>query len=117
MTESMTALSFKAGKLVTELACQMSASFRNPNKSSVQASINKLAVRLVFCWSCDCAGLFVGKGRFYDYLKNTPTKYWRWALPRLFLTLDTPASQRGTGISFRGRRPFSRCRPRPHSAI
>ena len=94
MTESMTALSFKAGKLVTELACQMSASFRNPNKSSVQASINKLAVRLVFCWSCDCAGLFVGKGRFYDYLKNTPTKYWRWALPRLFLTLDTPASQR-----------------------
>ena len=91
MTESMTALSFKAGKLVTELARQMSDSFRNPNKSSVQASINKLAVRLVFCWSCDCAGLSVGKGRFYDYLKNTPTKYWRWALPRLFLTLDTPA--------------------------
>ena len=94
MTESMTALSFKAGKLVAELARLMSASFRNPNKSSVQASINKLAVRLVFCWSCDCAGLFVGKGRFYDYLKSTPTKYWRWALPRLFLTLDTPASQR-----------------------
>ena len=94
MTESMTALSFKAGKLVAELAHLMSASFRNPNKSSVQASINKLAVRLVFCWSCDCAGLFVGKGRFYDYLKSTPTKYWRWALPRLFLTLDTPASQR-----------------------
>ena len=94
MTESLTALSFKAGKLVAELARLMSASFRNPNKSSVQASINKLAVRLVFCWSCDCAGLFVGKGRFYDYLKSTPTKYWRWALPRLFLTLDTPASQR-----------------------
>lgn len=60
----------------------------------VHASLNKLCVRLVFCWFSDCAGLFAGKNRFGDYLASLPTSCWRWALQSLFVTLDTPASQR-----------------------
>ena len=60
----------------------------------VHASLNKLCVRLVFCWFSDCAGLFAGKNRFGDYLASLPTSCWRWALQSLFIALDTPASQR-----------------------
>ena len=113
MAAQQLTLSLEAGKIIQQLSTGLLSLYKGSNQELVHSSLNKLCVRLVFCWFSDCAGLFAGKNRFGDYLASLPTSCWRWALQSLFIALDTP----GTGISFRGRRPFSRCRPRPHSAI
>ena len=87
-------LSLEAGTRVHHLSTALFGLYRDSNMERVHASLNKLCVRLVFCWFSDCAGLFAGKNRFGDYLASLPTSCWRWALQSLFIALDTPASQR-----------------------
>ena len=89
-----TTISLNAGKIVAQMASRLTELYRTPNRQCVQDSVNKLCVRLVFCWYCDSAGLFMGQHRFYDFLNATPTKYWSWALVALFQVLDTPEEQR-----------------------
>ena len=89
-----TALSIEAGKVVAQLYNKLFSLYHEPNKELVQKSLNKLCVRLVFCWYADDAGLFAGHNRFHDYLQNTPPEYCRWALQQLFQVLDTPEAQR-----------------------
>lgn len=92
-TQQLT-LSLKAGKIVHRLSTGLFGLYKSSNQEIVLASLNKLCVRLVFCWFSDSAGLFAGKNRFGDYLARLPTSCWRWALQSLFVALDTPASQR-----------------------
>lgn len=92
-TQQLT-LSLEAGKIVHRLSTGLFGLYKSSNQEIVLASLNKLCVRLVFCWFSDSAGLFAGKNRFGDYLARLPTSCWRWALQSLFVALDTPASQR-----------------------
>lgn len=87
-------LSLEAGKRVHHLATALFGLYKGTNQDLVNASLNKLCVRLVFCWFSDSAGLFAGKNRFGDYLANLPTSCWRWALQSLFVALDTPKTKR-----------------------
>lgn len=87
-------LSLEAGKIVHRLSTGLFGLYKSSNQELVRASLNKLCVRLVFCWFSDSAGLFVGKNRFSDYLAGLPTSCWRWALQSLFVAFDTPTSQR-----------------------
>ena len=83
------ALSIEAGKVVAQLYDKLSGLYQEPDKELVQKSLNKLCVRLVFCWYADDAGLFGGRNRFHDYLQNFQPEACRWALLHLFQTLDT----------------------------
>ena len=94
IAQQKTALSIEAGKVVAQLYNKLFELYHEPNQDLVQKSLNKLCVRLVFCWYADDAGLFGGKGRFHDYLHNTPPQYCRMALQSLFKILNTPEDQR-----------------------
>ncbi len=94
IAQQKTALSIEAGKVVAQLYNKLYSLYHEPNQDLVQKSLNKLCVRLVFCWYADDAGLFGGKGRFHDYLHNTPPEYCRMALQSLFKILNTPEDQR-----------------------
>ena len=87
-------LSLEAGKIVHRLSTGLLGLYKGSNQELVLASLNKLCVRLVFCWFSDSAGLFAGKNRFGDYLASLPTSCWRWALQSLFVALDTPKTLR-----------------------
>lgn len=94
ITRHKTAISIEAGKVVAQLYNKLFALYHEPNKELVQKSLNKLCVRLVFCWYADDAGLFNGHNRFHDYLQHTPPEYCRLALKTLFQVLDTPEALR-----------------------
>ncbi|MDT3662788.1 MAG: DNA methyltransferase [Anaerobiospirillum sp.] len=94
MAAQQLTLSLEAGKILKQLSTGLLSLYKGSNQELVHSSLNKLCVRLVFCWFSDCAGLFAGKNRFSDYLASLPTSCWRWALQSLFIALDTPASQR-----------------------
>ena len=94
ITQHKTELSIEAGKVVAQLYNKLFELYHEPNKDIVQKSLNRLCVRLVFCWYADDAGLFGGKDRFHDYLHNTPPEYCRMALQSLFKILNTPDDQR-----------------------
>ena len=94
MAAQQLTLSLEAGKIIQQLSTGLLSLYKGSNQELVHSSLNKLCVRLVFCWFSDCAGLFAGKNRFGDYLASLPTSCWRWALQSLFIALDTPASQR-----------------------
>ena len=87
-------LSIEAGKVVAQLYDKLSELYKEPDADLVQKSLNKLCVRLVFCWYADDAKLFGDHHSFHDYLQSTPTEYCRWALQRLFQVLDTPEALR-----------------------
>ncbi len=57
-------------------------------------SLNKLCVRLVFCWYADAAKLW-GATRFHDYLQSTTPDSCPQALSLLFSILNTPEPERG----------------------
>ena len=94
IAQQKAALSIEAGKVVAQLYNKLFSLYQEPDKELVQKNLNKLCVRLVFCWYADDAGLFGGFNRFHDYLQNTPPEYCRWALQKLFQILDTPESLR-----------------------
>ena len=83
------ALSIEAGKVVAQLYDKLAELYKEPNADLVQKSLNKLCVRLVFCWYADDAGLFGGCNRFHDYLQSFQPEACRWALLHLFQILDT----------------------------
>ena len=56
-------------------------------------ALNRLCVRLVFLFYAEDAELFP-KDAFWNFLKETPAKFLRGQLLKLFRTLDTPESER-----------------------
>ena len=94
IAQQKAAISIEAGKVVAQLYNKLYTLYQEPDKDLVQKSLNKLCVRLVFCWYADDAGLFGGLNRFHDYLQNMPPEACRWALQHLFKMLDTPEELR-----------------------
>ena len=88
-------LSIEAGSLVAKLYDKLLALYhQETDQHRVQQSLNKLCVRLVFCWYADDAGLFGHNNSFHLYFQDIPAKYCRDALYGLFKVLDTPESLR-----------------------
>ena len=56
-------------------------------------NLNKLCVRLVFCFYAEDADVF-GRRQFRDYLKDTPVNKWHRELKDLFRVLNTPEDKR-----------------------
>ena len=65
----------------------------NPVKETCLAALNRLCVRLVFCFYAEDAEIFP-KDCFWKLLTETPAKFLRDRLIRLFRTLDTPEAER-----------------------
>ena len=60
---------------------------------SCLAALNRLCVRLVFLFYAEDAELFP-KDAFWNFLKDTPAKFLRGHLQKLFHVLDTPEAER-----------------------
>ena len=104
-------ISIKAGRIVGELYKALLKRYRLtpicsdgstnvPPKASDEselnlklAALNKLCVRLVFLFYAEDAELFP-KDAFWNFLKETPAKFLRGQLQKLFRVLDTPEAER-----------------------
>ncbi|MDT3662789.1 MAG: DNA methyltransferase [Anaerobiospirillum sp.] len=90
-------LSLEAAIRVADLRAKLHDLYQDTEPSLVKQSLNKLCVRLVFCFYADDAGLFRdqdGNKLFQSYLDSFPIYWWHWALLHLFQILDTPLAQR-----------------------
>jgi len=56
--------------------------------------LNKLCVRLVFCFYAEDSGVFGRRGMFHDYLAGYKPEHFASELKDLFHVLDTPADER-----------------------
>ena len=91
-------ISKQAGEIVGELYDEILKRYAPaPDGTSPMpetlASLNKLCVRLVFCFYAEDAELFA-KDSFWQLLKNTPAPFLRTQLLKLFRALDTPIEER-----------------------
>ncbi|MBR6315278.1 MAG: hypothetical protein IKR49_11665 [Clostridia bacterium] len=89
-------LSVKAGELVGKLYDALLAQYKavlGDEKGNVSADVlrdlNRLCVRLVFCFYAEDAGVFGRKNMFHDYLAGFNTPNVRKGLIDLFKILDT----------------------------
>ena len=65
------------------------------SESNHLAALNRLCVRLAFLFYAEDAELFP-KDAFWNFLKETPAKFLRGQLQKLFRVLDTPDGSNGT---------------------
>jgi len=95
-------LSVKAGELVGKLynalekqyAAVLSDGDTKKLTAEVRSWLNKLCVRLVFCFYAEDAGVFGKKKMFHDYLAGFNVQNVRKALIDLFAILDTKEEDR-----------------------
>lgn len=81
-------LSIKAGEIIGEIYNAIREQYDNPNDDETLKSLNKLCVRLVFCFYAEDAGLFGKKSAFHDYLEHYDADDLRGALKDLFAVLN-----------------------------
>ncbi len=98
ITQQKAAISFEAGKVVAKLYDQLLRAYpQDCERQVVLSSLNKLCVRLVFCWYADDAGLFTEPQYLYRYLQAQCAKGktdYRETIAAVFRTLGTPHKQR-----------------------
>lgn len=88
-------LSINAGELIGKLYDELHKRYLNPDAPKTLRSLNILCVRLVFCLFAEDSGLFGDNhGAFYDYMNSYKPSQMRKALTDLFLTLNTPPTER-----------------------
>lgn len=85
-------ISKQAGQIVAKLYDELLKRYRDPTPENLKA-LNRLCVRLVFCFYAEDAELFP-KDCFWSLLKNTPAAFLRDRLLKLFRVLDTPEGDR-----------------------
>ena len=88
-------ISIKAGRIVGELYRALRKRYADPDSPETLKSLNRLCVRLVFCFYAEDADLFP-KDAFWTLLKGTEAKNLRRSLLTLFRVLDTPDGSNGT---------------------
>ena len=86
-------ISIKAGRIVGELYKALRKRYAAPDSPETLKALNRLCVRLVFLFYAEDAYLFA-KDAFWNFLKETPAKFPRGQLQKLFRVLDTPESER-----------------------
>ena len=87
-------VSIAAGEIVGLLYDAFAKQYADPESEHALKSLNKLCVRLVFCFYAEDAGIFGRKGMFHDYLAAFDTRGMRRALVELFKILDTEPQNR-----------------------
>ena len=87
-------LSIKAGEIIGEIYSAIHERYENPDDEETLKSLNKLCVRLVFCFYAEDAGLFGKKSAFHDYLVHYDTNDFRDALKSLFTVLNQKPGER-----------------------
>ena len=86
-------ISIQAGRIVGELYKELLKRYADPGSSETLKALNRLCVRLVFLFYAEDAELFP-KDAFWNFLKETPAKFLRGQLIKLFHVLDTPGTAR-----------------------
>ena len=86
-------ISIQAGRIVGELYKELLKRYADPGSSETLKALNRLCVRLVFLFYAEDAELFP-KDAFWNFLKETPAKFLRGQLMKLFRVLDTPGGKR-----------------------
>ena len=86
-------ISIQAGRIVGELYKELLKRYADSGSSETLKSLNRLCVRLVFLFYAEDAELFP-KDAFWNFLKETPAKFLRGQLQKLFRVLDTPEAER-----------------------
>ena len=86
-------ISIKAGRIVGDVYRALRKRYADPDSADTLRSLNRLCVRLVFCFYAEDADIFP-KDALWTLLKNTEARNLRRALLTLFRTLDTPEAER-----------------------
>ena len=86
-------ISIKAGRIVGDVYRALRKRYADPDSAETLKSLNRLCVRLVFCFYAEDADIFP-KDALWTLLKNTEARNLRRALLTLFRTLDTPEAKR-----------------------
>ena len=86
-------ISIKAGRIVGDVYRALRKRYADPDSSETLKSLNRLCVRLVFCFYAEDADIFP-KDAVWTLLKSTEARNLRRALLTLFRTLDTPEAER-----------------------
>ena len=95
-------ISIKAGRIVGELYKALLKRYGSSPAENAEgaergdeklAALNRLCVRLVFLFYAEDADVFP-KDVFWNFLKETPAKFLRGQLQKLFRVLDTPEAKR-----------------------
>ena len=86
-------ISIQAGRIVGELYRELLKRYAAPDSPETLRHLNRLCVRLVFLFYAEDAEIFP-KDAFWNLLKETPAKFLRGQLMKLFRVLDTPGAKR-----------------------
>ena len=86
-------ISIKAGRIVGDVYRALRKRYTDPDSAETLKALNRLCVRLVFCFYAEDADIFP-KDALWTLLKNTEARNLRRALLTLFRTLDTPEVER-----------------------
>lgn len=86
-------ISIKAGRIVGDVYRALRKRYADPDSAETLRSLNRLCVRLVFCFYAEDADIFP-KDALWTLLNNTEARNLRRALLTLFRTLDTPDAER-----------------------
>ncbi len=92
-------ISIKAGELVGKIYDALKDQCINPDSAETLQSLNKLCVRLVFCFYAESAGIFGKHKIFCDYLQKSKSDRMRQDLIELFKVLNTPENLRDPYLS------------------
>ena len=87
-------ISLKAGEIVGVLYDALLKQYADPTAPETLQSLNKLCVRLVFCFYAEDSGIFGKQMMFHDYMKQFDAKSARKGLIELFRVLDMTQTQR-----------------------
>jgi len=87
-------LSREAGTLVGKIYSALLPCYGEQPTAKDFQDLNKLIVRLVFCFYAEDAGLFGRKNQFHDYLDSFRPQHFRTALVELFRVLDQKSEDR-----------------------
>ena len=88
-------VSVQAGRIVGKIYDELLKRYASPDDPDTLKALNRLCVRLVFCFYAEDAGIFP-KDCLWNLLNETPAKFLRDRLLKLFRTLDTPDGSKGT---------------------
>ena len=87
-------VSLEAGEIVGKLYDALLKQYKNPDSADTLKSLNKLCVRLVFCFYADSANLFGKRKMFSEYMRQFTAKEFRNKLIELFRIFDTQERER-----------------------
>ena len=88
-------ISIRAGRIVGDVYRALRKRYADPDSAETLKSLNRLCVRLVFCFYAEDADIFP-KDALWTLLTKTEAGNLRRALLTLFRTLDTPDGSNGT---------------------